>query len=335
MTEKSESVEYSEYNNSIDKENIYDKSTSINDKNSINHAKLKLGDRVELSRGKTGVVKYIGKASDMTTNINVPGGQSMTDNEDVFGIELDKWSIYGNDGKNVFETSKGKGYFARRSSITNIILADNLLNEPIQNENKANNTPQTQNKLNKDNDKTNIKFYKQEWNVQKNRVNILIDKLEKMGNTSSISEQCIIEYNNLIQFVDILFHKQLEYNHQISYENKQNKTINVSEEDESDQKVYALKGIEIKEIEEKYKEKENILKLKTHTIQTRNSELQKRNIEIQNNNVELEKQILQLTDQVKSLMDSKYKLIRSTSAEIDNLRQKIKSSSDRDWNNVK
>eukprot|EP01084_Bolivina_argentea_P244544 409645_1 len=74
---------------------------------------LKIGDHIKLARGKTGVVKYIGKGEDI-------GGCG--DDEDIVGIELDKWSANGNEGKDLFKTSKGRGYFARRSSIANIIL---------------------------------------------------------------------------------------------------------------------------------------------------------------------------------------------------------------------
>eukprot|EP01083_Nonionella_stella_P039033 106149_1 len=74
---------------------------------------LKIGDHIKLSCGKTGVVKYLGTSSDINTNDNK--------SEDIVGIELDEWSANGNDGKNLFKASKGRGYFALRASIHSII----------------------------------------------------------------------------------------------------------------------------------------------------------------------------------------------------------------------
>eukprot|EP01083_Nonionella_stella_P166938 559723_1 len=82
---------------------------------------LKIGDHIKLARGKTGVVKYLGKSSDINTNDNK--------SEDIVGIELDEWSANGNDGKSMFKTSKGRGYFARRASIANIILPNNAFTD--------------------------------------------------------------------------------------------------------------------------------------------------------------------------------------------------------------
>merc|ERR1712154_530154 len=90
---------------------------------------LKIGDHIKLARGKTGVVKYIGNASDISETSN--------SNEEIIGIELDKWSANGNDGKSLFKTSKGRGYFARRSSIANIILPNNSFNDLENAENKV------------------------------------------------------------------------------------------------------------------------------------------------------------------------------------------------------
>eukprot|EP01084_Bolivina_argentea_P147826 258578_1 len=86
---------------------------------SLIRKKLKIGDHIKLARGKTGVIKYIGKGEDI-------GGSG--DHEDIVGIELDKWSANGNEGKNLFKTSKGRGFFARRSSIANIILPNTVNN---------------------------------------------------------------------------------------------------------------------------------------------------------------------------------------------------------------
>ena len=86
---------------------------------------LKIGDHIKLARGKTGVVKWIGKSSRINENVS----SNDNNDEDCVGIELDEWSANGNDGKNVFKTSKGRGYFARRSSIASIILPNNSFND--------------------------------------------------------------------------------------------------------------------------------------------------------------------------------------------------------------
>jgi len=82
---------------------------------------LKVGDHIRLARGKTGVVKWIGKSSELGDNT---GGE-----EEVLGIELDSWSANGNDGNSLFTTSKGRGYFTRRQSVANIIAPQFTLDE--------------------------------------------------------------------------------------------------------------------------------------------------------------------------------------------------------------
>ncbi|ETO05945.1 hypothetical protein RFI_31450, partial [Reticulomyxa filosa] len=71
---------------------------------------VKVGDYVELDRGRTGVVEWIGK-----TDFN---------EEEMLGIELDEWWINGHDGskdgKRYFQCAEGHGYFAHRRSIAEI-----------------------------------------------------------------------------------------------------------------------------------------------------------------------------------------------------------------------
>ena len=68
-----------------------------------------------------------------TNEFGIKDGKDDNDpHEDVIGIELDKWSANGNDGKDKFQTSKGRGYFARRSSIANIILSNTSFDLEIQ-----------------------------------------------------------------------------------------------------------------------------------------------------------------------------------------------------------
>merc|ERR1712176_614966 len=72
---------------------------------------FKVGDRVKLQHGKTGVVRYIGRPDFAE--------------EELVGIELDTWSANAGDGsvrgEKVFATSAGRGYFTRRKSVANII----------------------------------------------------------------------------------------------------------------------------------------------------------------------------------------------------------------------
>ena len=76
--------------------------------------KLQIGDHIRLDRGKCGVVHYIGKASELFDD-------DANKDEDVIGIELDEWSPNGHDGKGFFKATKGRGYFARKNSVLNII----------------------------------------------------------------------------------------------------------------------------------------------------------------------------------------------------------------------
>jgi len=83
---------------------------------------LKIGDHVRLTRAKTGIVKWMGKASDVNPN-------DVGNDEQVVGVELDKWAANGNDGKHLFTTAKGRGYFTRRSSVANIVLPNDTKSE--------------------------------------------------------------------------------------------------------------------------------------------------------------------------------------------------------------
>ena len=64
--------------------------------------------------------RYIGKASEIADADNLLNDDGK--DEDVLGIELDEWSANGHDGKGFFRTTKGRGYFARKKSVANIIL---------------------------------------------------------------------------------------------------------------------------------------------------------------------------------------------------------------------
>ena len=71
--------------------------------------RFRLGDRVKLSTGKTGVVRYIGNAHFTS--------------EEVVGLELDSWDPNGCDGTinniQIFEASPGRGYFFTKNSTDN------------------------------------------------------------------------------------------------------------------------------------------------------------------------------------------------------------------------
>ncbi|ETO31501.1 hypothetical protein RFI_05619 [Reticulomyxa filosa] len=100
------------------------KGTRINDEwIDRRNATIKVGDRVELDRGRTGTVKWIG----------VPEFSE----EDMLGIELDDWWINGHngskDGKKYFECPENYGYFARRRSVANI-LTDEVKEDQVSNE---------------------------------------------------------------------------------------------------------------------------------------------------------------------------------------------------------
>ena len=77
----------------------------------IEPPKFRLGDRIKLLHGKTGVVRYIGK----------PGFAK----DELIGIELDTWSSNAGNGtlkgQHLFNTSDGRAYFTRRKSVANII----------------------------------------------------------------------------------------------------------------------------------------------------------------------------------------------------------------------
>ena len=74
---------------------------------------IKLGDRIKLVTGKTGVVRYIGTP------------HFVNKNEKMIGLELDGWDPNATDGiirgKRVFDASLGRAYFIHCNSCTNIV----------------------------------------------------------------------------------------------------------------------------------------------------------------------------------------------------------------------
>ena len=72
---------------------------------------LKIGDKIQLKSGKIGYVKFIGETH------FIEGG--------IIGLELDEWFTNGHngtiDGKKYFNAQKGKGYFATRDAVQNIM----------------------------------------------------------------------------------------------------------------------------------------------------------------------------------------------------------------------
>jgi len=72
---------------------------------------LAVGDKIRLTRGKVGRVKYIGK-------VEFASGE-------VIGMELSAWTERGHDGsvmgKRYFECASGRGYFTKRTNISEIM----------------------------------------------------------------------------------------------------------------------------------------------------------------------------------------------------------------------
>ena len=75
----------------------------------------KVGDRVELGRGKMGTIRYIGQVK-------------FNSSEEVIGIELDKFDAQAHDGRGYFETKKGHGYaiFKTKDDIERLIPMSGL-----------------------------------------------------------------------------------------------------------------------------------------------------------------------------------------------------------------
>eukprot|EP00483_Globobulimina_turgida_P005071 UN05081 len=77
----------------------------------VNVSLLKVGDKVSLARGQTGIVKYIGQ-TDFTKG-------------EIIGLELDSWTPAGHNGtvrgKKYFNALDGRGYFTRRASIGQVV----------------------------------------------------------------------------------------------------------------------------------------------------------------------------------------------------------------------
>jgi len=76
-----------------------------------------IGDRVKLSRGRTGVVRYIGRVRGMKT--------SGSSEKEVIGLELDLWSEKGHSGTHqgttYFECKPGRGYWTSRGNVAQVL----------------------------------------------------------------------------------------------------------------------------------------------------------------------------------------------------------------------
>lgn len=78
-----------------------------------------MGDHVQLSDGRTGIVRFLGE---------VDG------NDNVAGIELDRFHLNGCDGTHkgvrYFECQPGRGYFVRKTKIVDV-LSRKLVCNPL------------------------------------------------------------------------------------------------------------------------------------------------------------------------------------------------------------
>ncbi len=73
--------------------------------------KVKIGDRIKTSKGRTGVVKYIGE-------------------DDVIGMELDTYDgSVSNKHRKYFNAADGRGYMTRKQSVANIVLPASFFDE--------------------------------------------------------------------------------------------------------------------------------------------------------------------------------------------------------------
>jgi len=73
---------------------------------------FRIGDTVRLSRGKEGIVRYIGRVQGMKR-------------EDIVGLELKVWTERGHDGsykgKQYFTCPQGRGYFTSRDAVAEVL----------------------------------------------------------------------------------------------------------------------------------------------------------------------------------------------------------------------
>merc|ERR1719410_2195245 len=81
---------------------------------------FRIGDTVRLSRGKEGIVRYIGRVQGMKR-------------EDIVGLELKVWTERGHDGsykgKQYFACPPGRGYFTSRDAVAEVLMSAQELQE--------------------------------------------------------------------------------------------------------------------------------------------------------------------------------------------------------------
>lgn len=88
----------------------------------VERIKFDIGERVEIDRHRTGVVKYIGNVDFMK--------------EEMVGLELDVWTSFGHDGtvsgKRYFTAAHGKGYFCKYDAVVRVVPPDEEVKPPRQ-----------------------------------------------------------------------------------------------------------------------------------------------------------------------------------------------------------
>jgi len=86
----------------------------------VERIKIDIGDRVEIDRQRTGVVKYLGTV-DFTK-------------DEMVGLEMDVWTSFGHDGtvagRRYFQAAHGKGYFCKYENVIRVLDPDEEFRPP-------------------------------------------------------------------------------------------------------------------------------------------------------------------------------------------------------------